>query len=415
VARRRPARHAREGISLTTASGRLAIDGGVPVRIEPLPYGRHCLDEDDIAAVVQALRSGWLTTGPRVAAFEEAFACTVGAREAVAVSSGTAALHAAMFAVGVGAGDEVIVPTLTFAASASCALFQGAQPVFADVDAETLLINPADVERRITPRTRAIVAVDYTGQPCDYDALQALATRHGLHLIADAAHSLGATYRDRSVGTLGDLTTFSLHPVKHMTTGEGGMVTTDDPALAARMRRFRNHGISLDHRDRQTQGSWVYEIDELGYNYRLTDVQCALGLSQLSKAPQWLERRRALARYYDGALTSIPAIAPLTRRPDRSHAFHLYVGRLDLERLRGTRAEVFAALRAEGIGVNVHYIPVHLHALYRERCGTGPGQCPVAERAYEEMLTLPLFPHMTDRDAAEVMLAVRKVFEHFAA
>ena len=395
-------------------SDRLAIDGGTPVRRTRLPYGQQWLDEEDIKAVVEVLRSDWLTTGPKVAEFERVFADFVGAREAVAVSNGTAALHAAMYATGIGPGDEVIVPAMTFAASANCVVFQGGTPVFADVDPDTLLLDPAQAEAKVKPRTKAIIAVDYAGQPCDYDALRAIADRHGLILVADACHSLGGSYKGRPVGSLADLSTFSFHPVKHVTTGEGGMIATDDPKLARRMRVFRNHGITTDHRQREQQGSWFYEMVDLGYNYRLTDFQCALGMSQLRKLPGWVARRRDIARHYDAAFAEVPGVVPLGMRRDVSHAYHLYVIRLDTMRLRATRTEVFAALRAEGIGVNVHYIPVHLHPFYRERFGTGPGMCPVAEAAYEQIVSLPIFPHMTDADVDDVVRAVRKVLSSWA-
>lgn len=392
-------------------SNRLAIDGGIPVRKTRLPYGQQWLDDDDIAAVVEVLRSDWLTTGPKVAEFERAFADFVGAREAVAVSNGTAALHAAMYAIDVGPGDEVIVPPMTFAASANCVVFQGGTPVFADVDSDTLLLDPAQIEAKITARTRAIIAVDYTGQPCDYDTLRVIADRHSLILVADACHALGGSYKGRLVGSLADLSAFSFHPVKHVTTGEGGMITTDDPELAQRMRVFRNHGITTDHRQREQQASWFYEMVDLGYNYRLTDIQCALGMSQLRKLPGWVARRQTIARRYNAAFAEMPAVGSLGVREEVSHAYHLYMIRLDVTQLRATRTEVFAALRAEGIGVNVHYIPVHLHPFYRERFGTGPGLCPVAEAAYEQLITLPIFPHMSDGDADDVIVAVGKVTE----
>jgi perosamine synthetase len=376
-----------------------------------IPYGKQLIDEADIAAVVEVLRSDWLTTGPNVAGFEKVFADLVGAREAVAVSSGTAALHAAAFALGIGPGDKVIVPAMTFAASANCVVFQGGTPVFADVDPGTLLLDPVDAETRITARTRAIIAVDYAGQPCDYDALQAVADRHGIALLADACHSLGGAYRGRAVGTLARLSAFSLHPVKHITTGEGGMVATDDRDLAARMRVFRNHGITSDHRQRERQGSWYYEMEALGYNYRLTDFQCALGLSQLRKLPGWIARRREIAGRYDSAFAEIPAVKPLAVRAGVSHAYHLYVIHLDPDALRAGRADIFTALRAAGIGVNVHYIPVHLHPFYRRRFGTGPGLCPVAEEAYERILSLPMYPGMSDADAGAVVSAVRRAVE----
>ncbi|MEA3375893.1 MAG: UDP-4-amino-4,6-dideoxy-N-acetyl-beta-L-altrosamine transaminase [Chloroflexota bacterium] len=388
---------------------RLAIEGGVPVRKERLPYGRQWLDEDDIAAVVQVLGSDWLTTGPKVDEFEEAFADFVGATEAVAVSNGTAALHAAMYSLGVGPGDEVIVPSMTFAASANCVVFQGGRPVFVDVDADTLLLDPAEVERGITPRTRAIVAVDYAGQACDYDALETVADQHNLIVVADACHAVGGSYKGRPVGSLVDLTAFSFHPVKHITTGEGGMVTTGNPQLARRMRVFRNHGIATGHRQREVQRCWTYEMVDLGHNYRLTDVQCALGLSQLRKLPAWLKRRQAIARRYDEAFAELPAVEPLAVGEEISHAYHLYVIRLDPGQLTADRAQIFAALVAEGIGVNVHYVPVHLHPFYRERFGTSPGLCPVAEEAYGRLVTLPIFPRMSDEDVDDVIAAVRKV------
>jgi perosamine synthetase len=376
-----------------------------------VPYGRQWIDEDDIAAVVAVLRSDWLTTGPKVGEFEEVFAQAVRVRYAVAVSNGTAALHAAMFALGIGPGDEVIVPAMTFAATANCVVFQGGRPVFADVDKETLLLDPATVEAQITPKTKAIIAVDYTGHPCDYDTLGRLAARHGLALVADACHSLGGSYKGRPVGSLALLNTFSLHPVKHITTGEGGVITTNDEMLAQRMRQFRNHGITIDHRQREQVGSWFYEMVDLGFNYRLTDFQCALGISQLRKLPGWITRRREIARRYDQAFSEIPGIHPLTVRPEVGHAYHLYVVCLDQQKLGQERGAIFQALRVQGIGVNVHYIPVHLQPFYRQQFGTDSGLCPVAEAAYEQLLTLPLFPHMTDEDVDYVIAAVRRVSE----
>jgi len=378
---------------------------------EHIPYGRQWVDEDDIRAVVEVLRSDWLTTGPQVEKFELAMAELAGAKHAVAVSNGTAAVHAAAFAAEIGSGDEVIVPAMTFAASANCVVYQGGVPVFADVDRSTLLLDPAAVEALITPRTRAVIAVDYAGQPCDYDALRAVAERHGLRLIADAAHALGGSDRGRAVGTLADLSTFSFHPVKHITTGEGGAITTDDAELARRMRMFRNHGITTDHRQREQQGSWFYEMVALGYNYRLTDVQCALGLSQLRKLPEWLLRRREIARRYDEAFATSATVEPLGVRLDVAHAYHLYVVRLRLERIGADRATIFSRLRSEGIGVNVHYIPVHLHPYYKEQFGTRPGLCPVAEEAYEQIISLPMFPAMSDSDLERVIETVRRVAE----
>lgn len=370
-----------------------------------IPYGKQWVDQDDIGSVVEVLQSDWLTTGPKVAEFEQAVASAVGTAAAVAVNSGTAALHAMMFALGVGPGDEVIVPALTFAATANAAVFQGARPVFVDVLSESLLIDPAAVEAAITPRTRAIVAVDYAGQPCDYAALDDVARRHGIPLLADACHSLGATYRGKPVGGLAAMTAFSFHPVKPITTCEGGMITLDDPELARRMKQFRNHGIPTDARQREGQGTWYYEMQTLGFNYRISDLQCALGLSQLRKLAPWVARRQEIARRYDDAFAANPGIRPLRVADDVAHAYHLYVVRIP----GSDRGDVFRQLRASGVGVNVHYVPVHLHPFYRERFGTAPGLCPRAEAAYEEILSIPMFPRMTDGQVDEVIGRLQEI------
>jgi perosamine synthetase len=383
----------------------MAVTPELPRRAIPLPYGRQWVDEDDIEAVVEVLRSDWLTTGPRVADFESAIAGATGAAEAVVVSSGTAALHLAMAALGIGPGDEVIVPAMTFAASANCVVHCGGLPVFADVDPGTLLLDPADAARRVTPRTRAIVAVDYAGQPCDYDILRALAREHGLALVADACHSLGGSLGGRPVGSLADLSCFSFHPVKHITTGEGGAITTDDPELAKRVRSLRNHGIGTDHRERAEAGAWFYEMTELGFNYRLSDIQCALGQSQLHKLPGWVARRRQIASLYDAAFAGVAGVEPLGMRSGLSHARHLYVVRVD------ARDRVFRTLRERGVGANVHYVPVHLHPFYRDKLGTVAGLCPIAEAAYEGILSLPLYPRLGDDDAAYVVEAMRAALE----
>jgi len=375
-----------------------------------IPYGRQWVTEEDIKAVSDVLRSDWLTTGPKVEEFEEAFAAKVGSRYAVALSSGTAALHAAALAACIGPEDEVITTPMTFAATANCVLYQGGRPVFSDVEPETLLVDASKIEEKITPKTKAIIAVDYAGQPCDYDELKSIAKRHNLTLVADACHALGATYKGRNVGTLADMTVFSFHPVKHITTGEGGMVTTDDPELAKRVRVFRNHGITSDHRERERCGSWFYEMVDLGYNYRLPDINCALGLSQLKRLDQNVSRRRELAALYNKAFSKIEAVRPLTQKADRKSSWHLYVVKLDLSKIRTTRKDVFSSLRDEGIGVNVHYIPVYWHPYY-QKLGYKKGLCPVAEKAYEEIVTLPLFCAMSDSDAAQVVSAVKKTLQ----
>ena len=396
-----------------TKGATLALEGGAPVREDTLPYGGQTINEQDIEAVTEVLRSEWLTTGPKVKAFEDAFASFVGAKEAVAVSNGTAALHAAMHVLGIGKGDEVVVTPLTFAATANSVCYQGGTPVFADVEPDTLLADPGAVEAAITERTKAIAVVDYGGQPCDYDALREVADRHGVALLDDACHAIGGSYKGAKVGTLADLNTFSLHPVKNMTTGEGGVITTDNVEWARSMRVFRNHGITSDHRDRAEEGSWFYEMVELGYNYRLTDFQCALGISQLERLPKWTRRRQEIAAQYDEGFSALDVVTPLTVRPDIEHAYHLYVIQLELEQLRVDRGTVFEALQAEGIGVNVHYVPVHMHPYYQEKLGTQAGLCPVAEAAYERILTLPVFPQMTDADSRDVVQAVTKVINAY--
>jgi perosamine synthetase len=318
-----------------------------------------------------------------------------------------------MYALEIGPGDEVIVPAMTFAASANCVVYQGGIPIFADVEPDTLLLDPTEVEAKITSRTKAIIAVDYTGQPCDYDVLRTIANNHGLPLVDDAAHALGGSYKGRPVGILADLNTFSLHPVKHITTGEGGVITTNDVELAQKMRFFRNHGITSDHRQRAEQGGWFYEMVDLGYNYRLPDLNCALGLSQLRKLDDWVARRQAIAVEYDRTFTDLPAVSPLVVRSDRTSAWHIYPILLQTEYFRVDRGQVFAALRAENLGVNVHYIPVYWHPYYAQR-GYHRGLCPVSEDAYERLITLPIFPAMDEQDVKDVITAVSKVIEVFA-
>ena len=390
------------------------VKEGSPTRDTLLPYGRHSIDEDDIQAVLQVLRSEWITQGPKVPEFEEAVASWVGARHAVCFSSGTAALHAAAFAAGLGPGDEAVTTPLTFCATANCVLYRGARPVFADVRADTLNIDPEEVARRITPRTRAILPVDYAGHPADLEAILSLAERHGLVVIEDACHALGAEYREERVGHLSDMTVFSFHPVKHLTTAEGGMITTESAEFARKARLFRNHGIDQEARERQKEGRWFYEMVALGYNYRLSDIGCALGLSQLAKQERNLARRCEIAERYTQAFQALPGVTPPSVLPGVKHAWHLYPLRFDAGRLNMTRDKVFRALRAENLGVNVHYIPVHQHPYYRDRFGYRGGEYPVAEAAYRELITLPLFPGMLNSDVEDVIQATSKVVRHFA-
>ena len=392
----------------------LAVGGGRPVRETLLPYGRQSIDEDDIRAVIEVLRSDWITTGPKVPEFEEAFANYVDARFAVSFSSGTAALHAAAFAAGLGPGDEAITTPLTFCATANCVLYQGSKPVFADVCPDTLNIDPNEVVARFTPRTKAILPVDYAGHPADLDPVLELAEERRLVVIEDACHALGAEYKGRRVGSISQMTVFSFHPVKHITTGEGGMVTTDNVELARQLRLFRNHGIDGDARQRQAECQWFYEMVLLGYNYRLTDIGCALGLSQLRKMDTDLARRRKIAARYTAAFQSVPGVIPPAVRPDVKPAWHLYPIRLDLAKFPMDRAEIFRALRAEGLGVNVHYIPVHLHPYYRSTFGYAGGEYPVAEDAYERLISLPMFHTMTDQGIEDVQETMHKVLSHYA-
>lgn len=374
-----------------------------------IPYARQLVDDEDVAAAAAVLQGDWLTTGPEVGRFEAELAEYAGARHGVAVCNGTAALDCAMHALGIGPGDEVIVPAMTFVATANCVLYNGGLPVFADVDPDTLLMDPVHVESLVTPRTRAVLAVDYAGQPCDYAALRRITVRHGLALADDACHSLGASLEGSPVSALADVTVFSFHPVKHITTGEGGMIVTSDEALASAMRRHRNHGIDLDARQREGMGRYAYDMTSLGRNYRLTDFQSALGRSQLRKMPAWIARRRQLAARYDALLPGLAGVVSLGVRAGVGHAYHLYVVRIDPDACGVTRDDVFNGMREQGIGVNVHYLPTHLHTYYRERLGTAPGMCPVAERAGGQVLSLPMYPGLSDAQqdrVVEILAAV---------
>lgn len=371
-----------------------------------LPYGRHDIGEDDIAEVVRILRSDWLTTGPEIRKFEQALEEFLDIPHCVAVSSGTAALHCAIRACGLGPGDEVLIPAITFAASANAVLYLGATPIFVDVDPGALLVDPASIRARITRRTKAIVAVDYAGQLADYDAVNNIAAQHGLMVVADRCHSIGAKHDRLPADKLATASAFSFHPVKHITSGEGGIVAFADAERAAIARRFRNHGIMTDHRERDRLATHVYEMVDLGYNYRLTDLQAALGRSQLRRLPGWLARRRELAAQYDRLFADMPWLRPLERRPGADHAYHIYVVALNLERLNCDRDTIFQELRAGGIGANVHYKPVHLLGYYRDNLGWGPGLCPAAEDAYRRILTLPLYPAMTESEVQRVVDAI---------
>lgn len=372
-----------------------------------IPYGRQTIEEDDIQAVVDILRSDYLTTGPKVAEFEKMVADYVGAKYAVAISNGTAALHAACFAAGISKGDEVITTPLTFAASANCVLYCGGTPVFADVDARTYNIDPEDIRRKITDKTKAIIAVHLAGQPCDMDAIHQIAKEHHLIVIEDGAHALGSVYRGRKVGTLSDITTFSFHPVKPITTGEGGMIVTDDEEFYKRMVLFRSHGITRDESMMtRKEGPWFYQQLELGYNYRITDIQCALGCSQMKKLERFLARRRELVERYNRAFKDCKNIVTPYQMPETESGWHLYI----IQALNCDRKEVFETLRNEGVGVNVHYIPVYYHPYYQEH-GYQDTHCENAEEIYAHMISLPLYPGLTEEQQDEVIRKVKAAIE----
>lgn len=373
-----------------------------------IPYGRQTISEEDIQAVAEVLRSDFLTTGPMVERFEESLCSFLGVKYAVAIANGTAALHAACHAAGIGPGDEVITTPLTFAASANAVLYCGGTPVFADIDPGTWNISPQEIRAKITPRTKAIIPVHYTGQPCDMQAIMEIAQEFGLSVIEDGAHVLGAEANGKILGCTGDMMTLSFHPVKHITTGEGGAIVTNDPELARKLRNFRTHGIV---RGEQMAGHhdepWFYEQQELGYNYRITDFQCALGVSQMQALPGFLKRRREIAAQYNAAFAEVPGISIPGQLEGTDSAWHIYVIRLELEKLTVDRKAIFLALKEQGLGVNVHYIPVYYHPYYRE-LGYEKGLCPVAEDLYERIITLPLYPGMSDLQINTVVRIVKE-------
>lgn len=375
-----------------------------------IPYGKQRIDQDDINAAVETLKSDWLTTGPKVREFEEKLAVLAGAEHAVAVNSGTSALELAVAALKLPEGSEIITTPLTFVADANCALFNGCVPVFADIKKDTFNIDPDSVRTKITKKTKAIVCVDYAGLPCDLDALRAIADEHSLYLIEDACHSIGGSYEGRPVGSLTDLSCFSFHPVKHITTaGEGGAITTDDAKLAERMRFLRNHGMDKDAQTRFGKDApHAYDILELSRNFRITDVQCAVGITQLAKLDGFLERRQEIASRYDEAFRAIKGITPQAVPDGRVHAYHLYTVLLpeDVD-----RDAFFTAMRSKDIGVNVHYPPIYRFTLYRERFGIDPSEYPVTESVYERIITLPMHPGLTDVDVERVIDATIKTIE----
>lgn len=377
-----------------------------------IPFHVPDIGEEEIAAVVDTLRSGWLTTGPKVKQFEEQFAGYVGSRHAVAVNSGTAALHLALEAIGTREGDEVIVPTMTFAATAEVVLYFKARPVLVDCDPETLNIDPEQIEKAINPKTRAIIPVDFAGQPCDFSRIAKIAGGRGLKVIEDAAHALPASFEGRMVGTLSDITCFSFYATKTITTGEGGMAVTDNEEWAERMRMMSLHGISKDAWKRYTaSGSWYYEIHSPGYKYNLTDTAAALGLVQLNRCEEFRRGREKIAKLYDTGFSDLPEISTPVRLSAMRHAWHLYVIQLQLERLRIGRNEFIEELKKKGVGTSVHFIPLHMHPYYRDTFGYGPESFPNAFAVFNRIISLPIYPRMTEADVRYVVETVREIVE----
>ena len=393
---------------------KLAIHGGQPVRETKIFYGHQYLDDADIQAVVDVLKGDFLTCGPNITSLEKALCDWTGAKYGIAISNGTAALHVACMAANIGPGDEVITTPITFAASANCALYCGATPVFADINPETYNIDPADIERKITDKTKAVVAVDFTGQAVEVEAIRAICDKYNLVFIQDAAHSIGTTYNGVQVGNLADITTFSFHPVKTVTGGEGGAVMTNDKTIYEKLLLYRSHGITRneDMMENESEGGWYYEMIDLGYNYRMTDFQAALIESQLKKLPQFKARRQAIVARYNEAFADVEEIFVQKEIPQSDTTRHLYIIQLKLDKLNATRREVFDALAAENVQCNVHYIPTYYFPHY-QRLGYEKGICPKAEKLYDEMMSLPLYYGMTDQDADDVITAVKKIVNYY--
>lgn len=393
---------------------KLAIFGGKPVRDKAVSYGRQCIEQDDIEAVVNTLKSDYLTCGPKIEEMEKKLCEVTGAKYAVAVSNGTAALHIAAMAAGFGVGDEVIVSSITFAASSNCVLYCGAKPVFADINPETYNIDPTSIRKLITPRTKGIVAVDFTGQAVELDEIREICREHNLILIEDAAHSLGTKYKGQPVGSIADMTCFSFHPVKTVTSGEGGAVTTNDEALYHRLLRLRSHGITRHQEEmvHPTDARWYNEQVELGYNYRMTDFQAALLVSQLGKLDRFSKRRREIVQMYDKAFSNMPEITVQKEIPESDTTRHLYILRLNLDKLSCDRRQFFDAMTAENVCPQVHYLPVYWHSYY-EKLGYEKGICPNAEKYYNEVMSIPLYYSLTDNDVEDVIKAVKKIVDYY--
>lgn len=391
-----------------------AILGGTPVRETKIFYGRQCIDDDDVAAVASTLKSDYITCGPQVTAVEKKLCEITKAKYAVVVSNGTAALHLAALSAGIREGDEVIVSPITFAASANCILYCGGTPVFADINPETYNISPDSIRKCITQKTKAIVAVDFTGQAVELDEIRAICKEHNLILIEDAAHSIGTRYNGTPVGSIADMTCFSFHPVKTVTGGEGGAITTNDESLYRKLMLLRTHGITrnIDEMIHPSDATWYNEQVDLGFNYRMTDFQAALLNSQLSKLERFSKRRKEIVAIYDKAFSEMPELFVQKEIPASDTTRHLYILRLNLDKLTCTRREFFDALYAENTCPQVHYLPVYRHSYY-EKLGYPKGLCPNAEKLYEEIMSIPLYPSLTDADVADVIHAVKKLIDYY--
>ena len=392
----------------------LAIFGGTPVLERKIGYGHQYIDDADIQAVVDVLKRDYLTCGPKIDEAEEKLCRITGAKHAVLIANGTAALHAICFAAGIGEGDEVITTPITFAASANCALYCGGKPVFADINPETYNIDPDQIEKCITNKTKAVVAVDYTGQAVEINRIKTMCDQHGLVFIEDAAHSLGTKYDGKPVGSIADMTEFSFHPVKTCTAGEGGAITTNDDELYKKLLLFRTHGITRNPvwMNKESEGGWYYQQIDLGYNYRMTDIQAALLSSQLDKLDIFAARRKELVKRYNEAFSKMPEITVQKEIPESDTVRHLYVLQFNLEMLKCGRREIFDALQAEGVGVNVHYIPTYTFPYY-QKLGYKMGACPNAEKLYERMVSIPLYYGLTNEQQDKVIEAVQKVILYY--
>ncbi|MEW6201170.1 MAG: UDP-4-amino-4,6-dideoxy-N-acetyl-beta-L-altrosamine transaminase [bacterium] len=391
-----------------------ALEGGTPVRSTSLPYATQWIGDEEIQEVVKVLQSPWITSGPIVEKFEKAFSESVGSLHAVAVSSGTAALHLSVRALGIGAGDEVITTPLTFAATAFAILHNGAYPIFADVNEDTFNISPAEIEQKITLKTRAVIPMHYAGNPCDMDEITKIAAEHKLFVIEDAAHAIGAAYQGKNIGAISDLTCFSLHAIKNITSGEGGMIATDDEDLAKKIISLRFFGITADAWKRaQSDRPWFYEIHDTGFKCNMMDLQAAIGLVQLRRLPEFQERRKKIVETYDQAFASEETIITPATTPGSVSSLHLYVIRLRSEMLRVDRDHILRALRAENVNANIHYLPLHLHPYFRRTYNFKEGDFPTAEKIYQSIITLPLFPKMTDDDVQSVINALLKIIKYY--